>query len=356
VRPDTTRPARDPWIFYDAPVTSQLSIETVTALPGPLRRAGYVASAVARATAGGPDVVFTRDLGIADLLLRTNRRLRPPVVYESHGYAPAVAAELPRLLGTAMTPTPAKLLRLETRERRVWRRAEGYITLTRVHQQELEDRFDARPNTAVVPDGTRIADIRAFTAPAAGTSPLIVYAGHLYPWKGVDLLIDMLGSTSTFRVRIVGGQPGERDRERLEALAAERHVAGRVEFTGWMPPSQVAAELARADLLVLPNTQSHLSERYTSPLKLFEYLAAGRPIVASNLPALREVLTDNVNALLVSPGSADALGDACMRLATDPALASRLARQAFDDAAKYSWDVRATRIEAVLNGTRAGAV
>ena len=62
-----------------------------------------------------------------------------------------------------------------------------------------------------------------------------------------------------------------------------------------------------------PTSAARISERYTSPLKLFEYLAAGRPIVASNLPALREVLTDGINAVLVEPGNAAALASAVER-------------------------------------------
>ena len=65
----------------------------------------------------------------------------------------------------------------------------------------------------------------------------------------------------------------------------------------------------KADVLVMPHTSTPVSERYASPLKLFEYMAAGKAIVASRLPSLGEVLTDEVNALLVTPGDADALAD-----------------------------------------------
>src|SRR4030095_11914090 len=95
-----------------------------------------------------------------------------------------------------------------------------------------------------------------------------------------------------------------------------------------------------------------ISERYTSPLKLFEYLAAGRPIVASNLPALREGLTDGINAGLVEPGNAAALASALNGLANNPQLADRLARRAFADASLYSWDARAARL---APGLRAAA-
>jgi glycosyltransferase involved in cell wall biosynthesis len=117
----------------------------------------------------------------------------------------------------------------------------------------------------------------------------------------------------------------------------------------------VAGELARAHALVLPNTRTLMSERYTSPLKLFEYLAAGRPIVASDLAAIREVLRNEDNALLVEPGSPDLLAAAIRRLMGDVTLSERLAQRAFDEAAYYGWQTRAQRLEVVLDAARAQA-
>ena len=94
--------------------------------------------------------------------------------------------------------------------------------------------------------------------------------------------------------------------------------------------------------------RSTISERYTSPLKLFEYLAAGRAVIASDLPALREVLTDDVNAVLVEPGQPRSLAGAIDALLSDRARLDRLSRAAFDAAAGYTWDARAERLEAVL--------
>ena len=78
-------------------------------------------------------------------------------------------------------------------------------------------------------------------------------------------------------------------------------------MTGQVPPDEVAAHLASADVLALPNTATSISERYTSPLKLFEYMAAGRPIVVSDLPAIREIVRHGESAWLVAPGDAAAL-------------------------------------------------
>ncbi len=352
VRRDTSQPPRDPWTFYAAPRDGRLRIVHTPWTPAPARRAAYLLQSAVRALSRMPDVVLTRDLGVAaTLLTRGLHRIRTPVVYESHGYAPALSAELPRLLASAPAPSSARLGRLTRRESRVWRRAEGYVTLTRVHQQELEDRFGTRRNAAVIPDGVRLdTDTpRTFPGPPPSAVPLAIYAGQLYPWQGVDGLIDAVALLPGVHARFIGGHPGEGDRARLEARARERGVADRVGFTGSVTPSAVRAELTQAHVLVMPSTRTHRSERYTSPLKLFEYMAAGRPIVASNLSALREVLRHDDNALLVDPDSPQALADGIARLLGDTALADRLARRAHQDVADYGWETRALRLEAVLD-------
>jgi glycosyltransferase involved in cell wall biosynthesis len=83
-------------------------------------------------------------------------------------------------------------------------------------------------------------------------------------------------------------------------------------------------------------------------LKLFEYMASGRPIVASDLPSLREVLADGRNAVLVEPGNPQALTAGIRRIKEDPALAERIARQALEDVRDYTWDRRAERLETLL--------
>jgi len=356
VRRDTHRPARDPWQFYGAARVGGLSFETVpVAGPPALRRLRYLAAALLQSTRAESDVAFTRDLGLASMLTRLPRAVRPPVVYESHGDAATLSRELPRLIRGAPAPSPAKLARLERRERHVWRSADGYVTLTAAHLRELEARYGRRSLAAAVPDGARLDAGRTFTLPTPESGPLVGYAGHLYPWKGVDVLLQAIARLEAVRAVIVGGQPGETDRGRLEALAAALGVDARVRFTGWLPPAAVPAELARCHVLVLPNARTEISARYTSPLKLFEYLAAGRPIVASDLPALAEVLSNDRNAVLVPPGDEEALAAAVSGLLHDRARAERLARQAYSDAEQYSWDRRAERLEPVLHAAGARA-
>lgn len=352
VRPDTARQPRDPFEFYGLAPLATLRIDHVrVAGPEPVRRMTYVAHAVISAVAGRRDidVVMTRDLMVGAALVRLSRQARPPVTYESHGVATVFAETRPEMMSGGSGASAGKLRRLAAREQRVWKRAEGYVTITQGLADDLAHRFGERANVASIHDGARLPAARRFMEPApAGPSPLVVYAGHLYPWKGVDVLVKALVHLPNVRTVIVGGHPAEGDRARLEALASELGVGNRVTFTGFISRLKVAEVLGSADVLVMPHTSTPVSDRYASPLKLFEYMAAGKPIVASNLSAVREVLRDGDTACLVSPGDDRALASGIARVLGDPAWAARIARAAFDAASAYTWARRAERLEAVL--------
>jgi glycosyltransferase involved in cell wall biosynthesis len=175
--------------------------------------------------------------------------------------------------------------------------------------------------------------------------PVVAYAGHLYAWKGVDVLLHALALLPEASGLIIGGHAAEPDLDRVKRLAKELGIRDRVTFSGMIEPGQVAERLASARILVLPNPASAISTRFTSPLKLFEYMAAARAIVASDLPSIREVLTDNENALLVKPGDAAAMAEAIRRVINDRDFAQGLARNAFRDVAQYTWARRAERLE-----------
>ena len=353
VRPDTTQPARDPYVFYGLPRIDRLTIERAPVVgPSVARRMGYLAFALGRSIgAGRVDVVLTRDLSVAAALLRAPGALRPPIVYESHGYAPDVASALPALVSTATAPGARKLRRLAEREGAVWRGADGYVTITRGLANDLEARFGARAHLAIVPDGVRLqagTSEPASEVPRSSDRPLVVYAGHLYAWKGVDVLLEALVEVPEADGLIVGGHAKEPDLTRVRALADKLGIASRVRFTGLVDPPDVRALLSQASVLVLPNPASAISTRFTSPLKLFEYMAARRPIVATDLPAMREVLTPDVHAIFVHPGSAPALSAGIRRVLSDPELAVRLSETAAKAVLDYTWDRRAERLEALL--------
>ena len=356
VRPDTHTPPRDPYAFYGLARLGSLHID-VAPVTGPqaARRTGYLTFALGRALGRArQEVILTRDLSLAWLLLHLPAALRAPLVYEAHAIAADAAAARPELLSTAEPASPAKLRRLRARDARVWRSADGYVTITAGLARELAQRFGPRDRIAVIPDGVRPPSPAVVQAPGrefgeASAAPFTIgYAGHLYPWKGVDLVIEAVTALPDTRGLIVGGHEREPDLARLQQMARDLDCASRVTFTGPVPPPAVAARLREADVLVLPNRPSAISTDFTSPLKLFEYMASGRPIVASDLPSFREILRDGENALLVEAGNPQALVAAIARIQKDPELGARLARQAASDAGDYTWARRAERLETHL--------
>lgn len=314
------------------------------------RRGSYVlprASFLARAAAAGlaarrrGAILFTRDLQLADLLLRVPASGRGAVVYEAHAVEAVMYAERGALYGNAERADEVKARRIARREERVWKRASGFVTTTAGIKDAFVERHGARASVRVIPNGCDVPSARAFPGLAAERPPRVLYAGQLYPWKGVDVLVEAMTAVPSARLVILGGIEGEADTRRIRSIV-ERHGLGeRTEMAGLVPQARVADELARAAVVVAPFLRAGMTERHTSPLKVFEAMAAGRPIVATDLPSSREILRDGENALLVPPGEPAALAAALRRVLCEPDLARRLAQAAWDEAPRYSWDARA---------------
>jgi glycosyltransferase involved in cell wall biosynthesis len=194
------------------------------------------------------------------------------------------------------------------------------------------------------PDLLHREDARRRLGLEGSRGPVVLYTGRAIAGKGVDVLLDSAPILENVgaQVVIVGRVYEEQYVDQARALSS-------VALVGFKPPAEVPDYLAAADILVLPTTSGLPYAAYTSPLKLFEYMASGRPIVASDLPVLREVLKDQVNALLFPPQDAGALADSVERLWNDEELRRRLADQAWADVQSYAWYERATRILQRMN-------
>ncbi|MEK7441276.1 MAG: glycosyltransferase family 4 protein, partial [Chloroflexota bacterium] len=144
------------------------------------------------------------------------------------------------------------------------------------------------------------------------------------------------------RALIVGGTEG--DVKRLRSEVSQRGWKN-VEVIGYVTPDQIPIYQVAADVVVLPNSaKSEISRLHTSPLKLFEYMASGTPIVASDLPSLREVLHNKENAILVEPDDANVLANGIKLLLNDRVLADRLAATARKEVEALTWAARAESV------------
>jgi glycosyltransferase involved in cell wall biosynthesis len=177
------------------------------------------------------------------------------------------------------------------------------------------------------------------------------YVGTLYAGRGLEMMIELARRAPEMDFQLVGGDPKAISEAKALGLPAN------MRFYGHVPPAAVASYLQQCDVLLAPYQRKVYAQggsetsAVMSPLKLFEYMSQGRPILCSDLPVIREVLQHGVTALLLPPDDADAWAAALEQLASQPAL-----RKSLGEAARarylerHTWKARAARVLAGVQG------
>ena len=172
---------------------------------------------------------------------------------------------------------------------------------------------------------------------------MVLYTGHLFGWKGVDTLLasaEFLPENAI--VYFVGGT--DEDIEKFKVQSSKFKVT--VNIIGRRSHSEIPLWLRAADVLVLPNTAKEEASKYeTSPVKLFEYMASGRPIIASDLPSIRNVVDERF-VFFFEPDDPKSLAQACIYVLEHGGEARERADVAQEEVKKYTWEKRG---EAITN-------
>lgn len=310
-------------------------------------RAGVLLTSLAKGLArllGSGEALERALLRIADNLAllpaaRTCvRSWRPDIVYERYALSSFAGSLLARRLGIPhVLEVNAPLADEEDRfrglrlprltrwlERWVMRRADLVIVVSPPLEEHARRQGVPPDRIRVLPNGV---DTRRFSPgrdrerirARLGLDGAFVagFSGTLKPWHGVAHLIRGFASAASkqrnMRLMIMGDGPG---RAALESLAREIGISDRVAFLGTVPHAEMGDHLAACDVLCAPYGPS---ERfYFSPIKIAEYLACGRPVIASAVGHLAETLDESRGAVLIAPGDEGAIGRALLELARDP--------------------------------------
>lgn len=232
--------------------------------------------------------------------------------------------------------------------RKIWRKAKGIIVLTSFIKKRLIEDGVPKRKIIVAPDAVDLEEFDINVSKEAARKKfrlpldkkIIMYTGHLYDWKGGQVLANASKLLSNdYLIIFVGGTQEdvakfkERNKNCHNILILEHKLH-----------KEIPMYLKSADILVLPNTgETIISKEYTSPIKLFEYMAAKRVTVASDLPSIREMLNDN-NAWLVKPGDPVDLADGIIKLFSSEDLGNRLLTRAFNEVKNFTWQKRAGNI------------
>lgn len=226
-------------------------------------------------------------------------------------------------------------------ERFVWRSADRVFAVTGVLKAMIAAAGVPADGIEVVPNG--IDPNRFALLPARPEAPdpvALGFVGFVRDWHGLDAVISAMAADRATRLElvVVGDGPAVPG---LRAQAEALGVADRVRFTGLAAHEAIPGLVASFDIALQPRVVA-----YASPLKLFEYMAAGKAIVAPDQPNIREVLTDGETALLFDALEPEALWRAIRRLVGDPTLRTRLGAAARAEIGRrdYTWRGNATRV------------
>ncbi|WP_374339610.1 glycosyltransferase family 4 protein [Leeia sp.] len=284
------------------------------------------------------DAVYVRNLKLAEVLLRAFSS-RLPIFFETHElFAQTLAEQLPE----AARAQHRKLLALRAREGKVYREVKGLITITQTLLDDIRAEYALETPAWVAPDGVDLTLARQVAPREQGDRPLpvLLYLGSLHPWKGVDALVEAMTQVASAELWVAGGGA-----ERLAALqqrAAQLGISHRIRWLGFVPPRERFTLIAQADICVLPLSATSIGSRYTSPLKLFEYMAMGKPVLVRDVPAIREVITHGENGYLYTDEAH--LPTAIQALLSQPEQWPALGKAAAESAQHYAWSCRAEGI------------
>ena len=168
---------------------------------------------------------------------------------------------------------------------------------------------------------------------------IVMYTGHLYAWKGADTLAEAAVSMPETCFVFVGGIEPE-----LGKFKEKYKHCGNIILRPFVQREKIPAYLKSADVLVIPNSKHEkISAQYTSPLKLFEYMASKRPIVVSDLSSMRAVLNEK-NAFFAEADESASFSKVIQNVLKNKERSTEIAEQAFRDVQKYSWKKRAEDI------------
>ncbi len=239
--------------------------------------------------------------------------------------------------------------------KRIWRKAHKIVTITNGLKNLIIKQGISSEKILVAPDAV---DLAAFNAISDDKEELRIelglsgkdsfFVGYIGKFKtlgmekGISTMIESLPLLDKdTKMVFVGGEESEINI--YKALASRSNVFSQVLFFGHQPYIKAVKYMKAVDALIIPSPNKPFYAIYSSPLKLFEYMASGRPIIASDLPALREILNDK-NALFFKPDDANDLARAIKMLENSQMLGYNLSQQALADVKNYTWDNRAKKI------------
>lgn len=273
------------------------------------------------------DVLYLSEIKLAMFLLKFKKLIHIPFIYEVHGlYAK-----------NYLTP--------HEREKVVFSQCDWMVTTTFELKKKLLEIYSIPSPISIVPLAASDGDDSDIVV-KKNERKKIFYAGQFYYLQGVHILIQAMSYLPDWaELHLIGGKKDEI--AKLSALGQSMNVNDRITFHRFVPHAAVSSLLKEADVFVLPSLAEGKMP-YVAHTKIYEYSMLGKPIVATDLPSIREEIKDGVNGILVKPADPHALAEGILKALNDPELAYALSRNTFEKSKEYTWEKRAERLVKVF--------
>ncbi|MBF0310437.1 MAG: glycosyltransferase family 4 protein [Magnetococcales bacterium] len=231
----------------------------------------------------------------------------------------------------------------------------GLVTISEVLAQKYRQAGVDPEKIVVAPDGVDLEQFRRspsreearLEAQWSSQRPLALYVGHLYDGRGIEDILVAARQLPEVDFLLVGGLADHVTRWQETCRAGG---LDNVHLAGFQPNSRLPLYYAMADLLLMPYSPKCATAEWMSPLKMFEYMASRRPLIATRLPAIEQVLRHGENAWLVAADDGQDLARGIRHILQDEGLGRRLADCAAREVEAFSWD---RRVEGLLRRVRA---
>jgi glycosyltransferase involved in cell wall biosynthesis len=234
------------------------------------------------------------------------------------------------------------------------------VPITNALKKSLQERYSPpipEVDVVVAPSGVDLDRYQNLPDPVSARRMLelperftVVCSGHLYRGRGMEMVVELAGRLPELNFLWAGGTTEDVERWRSTILSKGLN---NLTLTGFIPNQRLPLYQASSDVLLIPyeegftNSGGENISAVSSPMKIFEYMAAERPILSSDLPVLHEVLNEN-NVIFCHAGDVSAWQKALLDLQADPSRGRQLAEQARSDVEKYSWEERCRTVLAAF--------
>jgi len=287
------------------------------------------------------DILYVRHLKAAKYLIE-HKQKKQKVIFESHEiFYQTLEEESPDQLH--------KINKLKVLEEYVYKNCDGLVFVNKTLQHYMNKTFkDIQSKQTIIYNGMNFDD--QYLKKDFINLDEIYYIGNFFYWKGLQEAIKVIPKLNGFRLEVIGGDSKARTNE-LKQFSQDLNIEEKIVFQGFKSSTEVKSTLQNeAKLTIIPNIKS-IQNRFSMPIKLFEYMATSNIVIAADMETIKEIVIDGENGFLFKSGDLESLKTTIQRvLSLSNEELQQVAKNAYETSKDYTWAKRGEKIVEFAKG------